>query len=232
MPNHQEPERQITSFPGFYEIHSMFNSIQGEGPYQGHPATFIRFAGCNLQCPGCDTNYTDGRSQISLEKLKQAIDKLTPLPERGLAVITGGEPFRQDLYPLVSHLIYRNFEVQIETNGTLDISSVSHLASCRIVVSPKTPRIHPSVHRYVHAWKYVLQDGNIDWNDGLPIYALGLNMKQHVARPETERGDIYIQPMDEQDEEKNYHNLQACVKSCKEFGHILQLQIHKLIGVP
>ena len=38
-----------------YRLRSIFSSIQGEGRHTGRPATFIRFAGCNLNCPWCDT---------------------------------------------------------------------------------------------------------------------------------------------------------------------------------
>ena len=33
-----------------YLVHSMFHTLQGEGPFAGHPALFVRFAGCNLRC--------------------------------------------------------------------------------------------------------------------------------------------------------------------------------------
>ena len=42
-------------------VHSRAETIQGEGPYAGCPAAFIRLAGCNLQCPRCDTEYTPGK---------------------------------------------------------------------------------------------------------------------------------------------------------------------------
>lgn len=38
-----------------YPVMEIFKSIQGEGVHQGRAATFIRLAGCNLQCPWCDT---------------------------------------------------------------------------------------------------------------------------------------------------------------------------------
>ena len=38
-----------------FPVIEIFTSIQGEGDFQGQKATFIRFAGCNLRCPWCDT---------------------------------------------------------------------------------------------------------------------------------------------------------------------------------
>src|SRR5574340_79297 len=38
-------------------INEIFHSIQGEGPWSGHPSIFIRFSGCNLSCSFCDTEH-------------------------------------------------------------------------------------------------------------------------------------------------------------------------------
>jgi organic radical activating enzyme len=42
---------------------------------------------------------------------------------------------------------------------------------------------------------------------------------------------IYVQPMDSKDDEQNKQNLAAALNSAMKFGYILQLQIHKIIGV-
>lgn len=41
-------------------VTSMFFTLQGEGPYAGMPALFIRLAKCNLDCSFCDTFFDDG----------------------------------------------------------------------------------------------------------------------------------------------------------------------------
>ena len=41
----------------FYEVQEIFLTIQGEGPYAGTPAIFIRLGGCNLACNFCDTEF-------------------------------------------------------------------------------------------------------------------------------------------------------------------------------
>jgi len=54
---------------------------------------------------------------------------------KGLVVITGGEPFRQDIGNLVNTLVNFGYYVQIETNG--DFLRAGMLPGAIIVVSPK-----------------------------------------------------------------------------------------------
>ena len=46
-----------------YPIIEIFDSIQGEGLNLGKQATFIRLAGCNLNCPWCDTNWKEAKER-------------------------------------------------------------------------------------------------------------------------------------------------------------------------
>ena len=77
------------------KINELFKSIQGEGPYTGHPAIFIRLAGCNLDCIFCDTDF-EYRRQASVEAIVEEVKQLSGGKVK-LVVITGGEPFLQDL---------------------------------------------------------------------------------------------------------------------------------------
>jgi 7-carboxy-7-deazaguanine synthase len=112
-------------------IVEIFNSLQGEGPAMGRPATFVRLAGCNLNCAGCDTDHkqwTEMTLPAILEKIAGA-----------RAVITGGEPTLQlsELSELIDLLKARGIEIHIETNGTNIIPETVLKEICCAVVSPK-----------------------------------------------------------------------------------------------
>jgi 7-carboxy-7-deazaguanine synthase len=246
--NQQKIEKKVTSTQ--LDVHSIFYTIQGEGPFCGTPCVFLRLAGCNLRCPACDTEYTEGRYDANIEFIVKAIgwarvkgivgdhaigDELAP---GGLVVITGGEPFRQELGPLLQLLEETGYYVQIETNGTLKPSfhyynrNPHERQGTYIVCSPKSGRVHPQVWEEACCAKYVMEVGNTLEEDGLPLTALMHSASPHVARPP--KGwtrPIYLQPMDAKDEITNATNVAAVRRSCMKHGYILQLQIHKLIGV-
>lgn len=246
MQNLQPPEKRALSDGQELDVHSIFYTIQGEGPFSGTPAVFIRLAGCNLQCPLCDTEYTKGRQRMPIAGILKQVMFTSEKNIRGLVVITGGEPFRQHLPPLVSILINMGFFVQIETNGTLAIPddllpagwlyrqwwpAIHDGKGVYVVVSPKTTRIHPTVHEWACAYKYVISNGATDLDDGLPTQVLDHKCYIKVARPKDDR-PVYIQPADHQDRVSNERNITECIRSCIKHGYTLQLQVHKLIQVP
>jgi 7-carboxy-7-deazaguanine synthase len=109
----------------------IFNSIQGEGPAMGRPATFVRMAGCNLCCLGCDTDDRPSQ-ELSIAHVQESI-------QGKRVVITGGEPTLQmeELQQLISLLHDMGREIHIESNGTNpipeEILEMIHYA----VISPK-----------------------------------------------------------------------------------------------
>jgi len=236
--NTQTPEARIASDGKILDVHSMFYTLQGEGPFTGVPSIFIRLAGCNLQCPGCDTEYTQGRHLLSVSEIVDEV--LAEIAKEGqqhcgLIVITGGEPFRQNIDLLLKALAEDTpCLVQVETNGVLGISGEAiHLIEEEdvfVIVSPKTSKIHESC-RYATAFKYVLEAGNVA-EDGLPITALRHKASPRVARPpEGFSRDVYINPMDSNDEQENKANLLAVRDSCLKHGYTAGVQLHKLLGV-
>lgn len=237
--NTQPIEKRVSHPEGKLSVHSIFYTIQGEGPFCGTPAVFIRLAGCNLQCPGCDTEYTSGRREAGAYEILFEVDKLIRKDgwRKGLVVITGGEPFRQDIGDLINVLTLHGYYVQIESNGTLTPPPVlwNHNTAVRsgayLVISPKTGKINPLSLAAACALKYVGEWGDLAEDDGLPNHALRHTANPRLARPpEGWERPIYLQPMDGKDEAGNRANLEACVASCMSKGYILQLQIHKLIG--
>lgn len=238
MKNLQIPEKRKFSNDGLLDVHSIFYTIQGEGPFCGTPAIFIRLAGCNLQCPGCDTDYTRERRKMSVPDIILELREKGPSKFIPLIVITGGEPFRQNLEELLVKLINLNYYVQIETNGTLPPSSnlyfnrnINQRFGVYMVCSPKTERINQKIFLNCCALKYVICYGEVDLDDGLPISALGHPVRNYVARPLNDYHKlIYVQPEDSQNEEGNKKNLEEAIRSAKTYGYILQLQLHKIIG--
>lgn len=227
--NIQPIEKTNFNEDGNLDIHSIFRTIQGEGPFTGQGAIFVRLAGCNLQCPQCDTEYTERKNYSIYEAtmliVKQRLHKMIDL-----VVITGGEPFRQNLIPLVNRLLEMGLTVQIETNGTLYQSLPFGHNRLVVVCSPKTGIVNKSLQPYIKAYKYVISASDYDVNDGLPNHALGHACKR-LARPQDFTAPVYIQPADEKDSFKNADNLQIAIANAIKFGYILCIQTHKIIGV-
>lgn len=234
--NKQKPERIVTDDSGMLDLHSIFFTIQGEGPFAGHRAIFVRLAGCNLQCPGCDTEYTKGRRFETHAAIASMIEDLATIQgaKECLVVITGGEPLRQRIGGLVQLLKGLSFNIQIETNGMCApddmLDRLIGLGLATLVVSPKTKTINSRCFNLATCFKYVLDADSISTLDGLPIMALEHPASTGVARPRL-GAPVYVNPYDTGDAERNAANLQAVARSCQRHGYILGVQLHKLIGV-
>lgn len=230
-----QPIEKSTPETAALDVHSIFPTIQGEGPFVGRAAIFVRLAGCNLQCPLCDTEYTSGRQLLSFPVIFDAIQEHLTVGFLPLIVITGGEPLRQGgLNGFVRYLLARGYDVQIETNGTLAQPLPWEDENFTVVCSPKAGKIHRDMEHKIHYYKYVLKFGDIDMGDGLPIRALDHPVHHRVARPPVyfDKHKIYVQPADEQDSLDNQLNLKVAIQSCRHYGYTLCLQTHKIINLP
>ena len=99
-----------------YELVEIFVSLQGEGRNMGRPCVFVRFAGCNLKCPWCDTDVTK-RFSASLDELLAELGQY----KAKSVILTGGEPTMQKEMPeLVAALKKAGYWIGVETNGTND----------------------------------------------------------------------------------------------------------------
>lgn len=139
-----------------YKVKEIYYTLQGEGAMTGRPAVFLRFTGCNLWsgreedrseavCQFCDTDFigldgTEG-GKYDANTLADKVSSLWPDNKTNRYVIcTGGEPLLQLDEELISALHVQQFEVGIETNGTIAVPQgvdwicVSPKANTEVVV--------------------------------------------------------------------------------------------------
>lgn len=224
-----------------YNVHSIFKTVQGEGPFTGQAAIFVRFAGCNLKCSFCDTDFEEGKKLTAAEIFKvivRLVDKLLDLDDM-LLVITGGEPLLQ--YGLGDFLrLAKKFGMrcQIETAGTIIQQDLldylkDHPDSVHIVCSPKTRNISKSLIPYIKTWKYVLRKDHISEEDGLPVISPQTDKFAVLARPPrtVRRKDIVVVPCDEQSLLVTAANTSAALSVALKYGYTINLQLHKILNV-
>jgi len=162
-------------------VTSMFFTLQGEGPYAGLPALFIRLSKCNLACSFCDTFFDDGTWMTYQEinaKVYQTIMNYWVATRKECApqwvipstkdtlpgmmypnvilVITGGEPMLQsNLLGFMDKALERFKAVQIETNGT--ISSPYIASKVTVVCSPKCSEKNGVATKYLEPTDMILK---------------------------------------------------------------------------
>jgi 7-carboxy-7-deazaguanine synthase len=178
-------------------ITSIFSTLQGEGPYQGRPALFVRTTYCSLSCPWCDTWFDSGDwfeindlVEIVINKIKS---KYPNLKKCGV-VITGGEP---SLQPNIAEFLRRCVVAgvaftQIESNGILPIANLP--LTTTLVVSPKCSEktnryLEPhaqTLHR-ADCLKFVITADETSPYHKIPSWAFDWQ-KDHD-------GQIYVSPM-------------------------------------
>lgn len=116
-------------------IAEIFESISGEvGMFpQGSPTTFVRLAGCNLNCPWCDTARFVSEKSGSLVEVDEVVKEICGKPWNQI-LITGGEPLiqKEPLQELIFQLRKRSYQIQVETNGSLRIDDVQGV-NCWVV---------------------------------------------------------------------------------------------------
>ena len=101
------------------KVNEIFYSIEGEGIRQGYPCVFVRLAGCNLNCSYCDTGYAKHLSQGQEMSTEAVLESILSY-DCPRVTITGGEPLIGLSEDLMAVLWDEGFEVNIETNGSID----------------------------------------------------------------------------------------------------------------
>ena len=208
-----------------YQVKEIFYTLQGEGSQAGRPAVFCRFAGCNLWsgreadrssavCRFCDTDFvgTDGTLGGKFRDADALASQIEAQWTAGdsahrFVVMTGGEPLLQVDAALIDALHARGFQIAVETNGTI----AAPAGIDWLCVSPKAGA--PWIQREGDELKVVWPQPALDWAE---LQAANFSHR-------------YLQPMDNQDRQRN---TQTCIALClAQPAWRLSLQTHKIIGI-
>lgn len=116
------------------KVREAFYAVQGEGARVGEATVFVRFAGCNLDCWFCDTDWKYGEA-MSVEDVLNTVGAMHDGHPAQWVTLTGGEPCVQ---PEFNDLVYAlrglGYHVSVETNGTMWRDA---LRDCYVTLSPK-----------------------------------------------------------------------------------------------
>lgn len=207
------------------DVNEIFYSIDGEGITSGQLAVFIRLNGCNLRCRYCDTDYAL-KTQKNYISIKDIYNKVKDY-KCGNITITGGEPLVQEntLY-LIDYLTKKGYRVNIETNGTIDIKSLSKIKNTIITLDIKTPDSEMDRYNNFNNFEY-LRD-----TDVLKIVVGSLNDLDYaykIVEKHNPSCQVFLSPIF--DEIKGA-DIVEYMKNKKNDKIKLQLQIHKYIWDP
>ena len=191
-----------------YDLVEIFKSLQGEGRNSGRPAVFVRFAGCNLGCPWCDTPVAR-RFSLSLAEL---VDEIGSHRVKSV-ILTGGEPtIVAGMDELVEALKNAGYWIGVETNATgspVWLGKVDYVAC-----SPKAEYPGRIVLKKAHEVSIVASCPE----------TVGFARR---VRGEIEATDYYISPCD-RDGKIDFALAKAVLSQLN--GWSLSVQLHKLLG--
>lgn len=189
------------------KINEIFYSVQGEGLHAGRPAHFIRFSGCNLHCPFCDTKHEEG-VMMSDEEILEKINFGS-----NMVVLTGGEPSLFIDEQLIRKLNNLGKYVCIETNGTHELPKGKFF----VTLSPKFEFVSKAELKVKRA-----SELKVVWNGKNNMYKYSDIVAKHR----------FIQPCDTQDKEKNAQIMQEVVEYVKEHPEWrVSVQTQKILNV-
>lgn len=215
-----------------YKVNEIFYTLQGEGAHSGIPAVFVRFSGCNLRCPWCDTEFAD-YTEMSAEQIVDEAKELYDVPNerRKMVVLTGGEPSLQVDKALVDALHAAGFYVCIETNGTRALPDGIDWITC----SPKTCESPETLSHAVSrlALRKVNEVKVVYTGDYNPdIWRAQLEAEHWLLQPLRFTGEWLIEhAVDEWEDDRN-DNLDDTVRYILSHPFWrLSVQLHKIVGL-
>lgn len=118
--NYSKPFEKYQDLSKEIKINKVILAVERQGKNQGKFSTHIFLCSCNLHCSYCNTERLNKQGEIT-----SVTDILTKCRQLGSSrvVITGGEPLIQtNIKHLLYGLLMAQFEVNIETNGSVDVS--------------------------------------------------------------------------------------------------------------
>jgi 7-carboxy-7-deazaguanine synthase len=204
------------------KVNEIFLSIQGEGVSAGYPTVFVRLTGCNLRCSYCDTaySYVEG-IDMSVEDV---LEKIGSFGYKRVC-LTGGEPLLQEdgVKRLLEGL--SDYEVSIETNGSVDLSKFDMAENHRFTMDIKTPSSDESESNRFENFKVLKDRDEIKAVIGSrDDYLWALNIVDKYYR----KGNITFSPMFGMIEPEEIIDWILEDKRDIRF----QIQIHKVIWSP
>ena len=191
-----------------YGLVEIFESLQGEGRNAGRPCVFVRFAGCNLSCPWCDTDVSP-RFSLPLDELVAEVKS----HRAKSVVLTGGEPTAVAGMPeLVAALKREGYWIAVETNGTNDAPWLAF--ADYVACSPKME--FPDSLALASA-------------DEVRVVASGEGAAEFCesVRRRVAAKDYYVSPCD-RDGEIDFATAKSVLSRLE--GWSLSVQLHKLLG--
>jgi 7-carboxy-7-deazaguanine synthase len=219
-----------------YPVNDCYPCVQGEGVQTGVAMVLLRLHGCAVGCPWCDTKETwlmDPAHEVATldealganpqyaymtaAEITSYIRQNAPGPK--WVLVTGGEPARYNLAPLVAALHEAEYRVAIETSGT----ETGHLGAGFdwVCVSPKLnmpggKTVHLETLAQADEIKHVVgRQADIDNLDDL------LAAAQPPAATQ-----ICLQPVS-----TSPKATELCLETVMARGWRLSIQTHKYIGV-
>lgn len=167
-------------------ISEIYPAVEGEGPNVGKPVQIVRFAGCNLRCPGwpCDSMHSvdpkHHRASWQNMSPERIISHLKFAPQ--LINLSGGEPWLQpedEMYDLVKRLWESAYTVESFTNGTQRLPSwaiggVQFIMDWKLPGSGEDPQDSTRVRNLMHLTpndcvKFVVKDRS-DFDYAVKLY--------------------------------------------------------------